>query len=238
MRNEIILKVYRFDPTSGKPPTYKRYSVPITERETVLDALLYVKEHQDATLSLRFSCRMAVCGSCGMLIDGLPRLACYTQISELDTDEIEVRPMSNYPIVRDLVVDMSGFFEKHRSVMPWLIRRDVREQNQPTKQYLQSDEQLLEYLQFSYCIKCGLCYAACPVVTAMDEFLGPQALAQLYRYIRDSRDEGATERLKSAGEFNGVWRCHFAGSCSQVCPKGVDPALAIQLLRRRTLFMK
>lgn len=233
---EVVLRVYRLDPSSERKPRYQTFRVPYRRGLTVLDALLYVKERLDPTLAIRYSCRMSSCGSCGMTINGVPRLACYTQVAELDSDEIKVEPLMNYPLIRDLVVDFDGFFEKHRRMKPWLVRRDEKEQEAPTTQYLQSDEELLDYVQFSYCIKCGLCYAACPVVTALPEFPGPQALAQLYRYYIDSRDEAPRMRIEIANKATGLWRCHFAGSCSAVCPKGVDPALAIQLLRREMLF--
>ncbi|MEN3047752.1 MAG: succinate dehydrogenase iron-sulfur subunit [Candidatus Caldarchaeales archaeon] len=230
----VRLTVYRFDPTSGERPRYATYEVPYRSGMTVLDTLLYVKERLDHTLAVRYSCRMGICGSCGMTVNGLPRLACYTQVKEVGR-RIKVEPLKNHPLVRDLVTDFTDFFRKHKSVKPWLIRTDREEQESPTKQYTQSDAELERYIQFSYCIACGLCYAACPVVTALPEFPGPQALASLYRFLADTRDHGRKERLRIVDEAVGLWRCHFAGSCSQVCPKGVDPALAIQLLRREAI---
>jgi succinate dehydrogenase / fumarate reductase iron-sulfur subunit len=228
------LRVFRHDPSSGRPPSYALYEVPLKRGMTVLDALLYVKERIDPTLALRFSCRMAICGSCGMAINGLPRLACMTQMGELGNGLITVEPLPHFPLIRDLVADFEAFFEKHRSVRPYLIRRDVQEQENPTQPYLQYEGQLLGYVQFAYCISCGLCYAACPIPATDELYPGPQALAQLYRFMADSRDEGE-KRWKLVDNAHGLWRCHFAGSCSAVCPKGVDPALAIQLLRRVAL---
>jgi succinate dehydrogenase / fumarate reductase iron-sulfur subunit len=170
-----------------------------------------------------------------MKINGLPRLACYTQISELPAFTITVDPLDHYPLVRDLVTDFDGFFDKHRAVAPFLIRKDSSEQATSASEFAQSTEELDEFLQFSYCIKCGLCNAACPTMTNDPAFIGPQALGQAYRYIADSRDEGSTRRLTAVDTAHGIWRCHFAGSCSFVCPKGVDPALAIQKLRKLTL---
>lgn len=203
---------------------------------TVLQGLLYIKEKLEPTLSIRFSCRMATCGSCGMMINGLPRLACYTLIQELKSRTIVVEPLRNFPIIKDLVTDFEEFFEKHRAVKPYLIRVDTYEQEKSNISYLQSDEELERYVQFAYCIKCGLCYAACPIVATDKTFLGPQALAQAYRYYADSRDEGGVDRLKPFADGWSLLRCHFADSCSKVCPKGVDPALAIQLLRREVLL--
>jgi len=199
---------------------------------TVLDALLLVKHQVDHGVALRFSCRMASCGSCGMKINGLPRLACYTQVSDFGNSPITVEPLDHYPLVRDLVTDFHGFFSTHQSVKPFLVRRDVTEQETYESEYSQSQRELDNFLQFSYCIKCGLCNAACPTVATDPLFTGPQALGQAYRYTADSRDEGGKARLNVVDQEHGVWRCHFAGACSFVCPKGVDPALAIQRLRR------
>jgi succinate dehydrogenase / fumarate reductase iron-sulfur subunit len=199
---------------------------------TVLSALLYTKERLDHSIAIRFSCRMASCGSCGMKINGLPKLACYTQVAELGSGTITVEPLAHYPLVRDLVTNFQGFFEKHRSVRPYLVRRDEAEQETPQSEYAQSARELEEFLQFSYCIKCGLCNAACPTAASDPSFIGPQALGQAYRYISDSRDEGAHQRINVLDDPHGIWRCHFAGACSFVCPKGVDPALAIQRLRK------
>lgn len=167
-----------------------------------------------------------------MKINGLPRLACYTQIAELGDGPITVEPLEHYPLVRDLVTDYHGFFAKHQSIKPYLIRLDVSEQETSEAEYVQSQRELDDILQFSYCIKCGLCNAACPTVATDVDFTGPQALGQAYRYVADSRDEGARERLGVVDDAHGIWRCHFAGACTHVCPKGVDPALAIQRLRR------
>jgi succinate dehydrogenase / fumarate reductase iron-sulfur subunit len=199
---------------------------------TVLGALLYVKEWLDHSVAIRFSCRMASCGSCGMKINGLPKLACYTQVRELGDGPVTVEPLPHYPIVRDLVTDLQGFFDKHRSVRSYLVRQDHAEQETPTSEYAQSSRELDDFLQFSYCIKCGLCNAACPTVAGDASFIGPQALGQAYRYVADSRDEGVNERIQVVDRAHGIWRCHFAGACSFVCPKGVDPALAIQRLRK------
>ena len=214
------------------------YRVPIEPGMTVLNALLYVKEHLDHTVAIRYSCRMACCGSCGMKINGVPKLACYTQVQECGGDAITVEPLDNYPLVRDLVTDFDGFFQKHKGVSPFLIRKNTSEQETSYSEYIQRADELDRFLQFSYCIKCGLCNAACPTLATDPLFTGPQALAQAYRYIADSRDEGLITRVNAVDKKHGVWRCHFAGACSFVCPKGVDPALGIQLLRRLVITRK
>ncbi|MEM4297143.1 MAG: succinate dehydrogenase/fumarate reductase iron-sulfur subunit [Nitrososphaerota archaeon] len=232
---DVTLRVFRHDPSRGGRPHYETYKVPVKRDTTVLSALLYIKEKLDPTIAIRFSCRMATCGSCGMMINGVPRLACYTLVSQLKNKTVVVAPLNNFPLVKDLVTDFSAFFEKHKMMKPYLIRVDEYTQEKSQTFYPQTDDELTRYIQFAYCIKCCLCYAACPVTATDKRFPGPQALSQLYRYYADSRDEGGVMRLKIVDDNHGVLRCHFAGSCSQVCPKGVDPALAIQLLRRALL---
>jgi succinate dehydrogenase / fumarate reductase iron-sulfur subunit len=233
---DIALRIQRFDPSLEEKPHLEKYLVPMKDGMTVLDALIYAKDELDHGISVRFSCRMASCGSCGMKINGRPRLACETQVSELGSGTITVLPMDNFPIVRDLVVDLESFFSKHTSVMPHLVRKgDGDEQESPSSEYLVSPEQLESFVQFTYCIKCGLCSSSCPTSSTDGLFPGPQALAQAYRYSQDPRDEAGEERLDLVDGVHGVWRCHFAGTCSAVCPKGVDPALGIQLLKRHVM---
>ena len=226
------LKVRRENPAAKTGCRYQEFDVPYESGMTVLSALLYAKENFDHSIAIRYSCRMASCGSCGMMINGLPRLACYTQVNEFSASGLAVGPLEHYPLVRDLVTDFDGFFSKHQSVVPFLVRENQAEQETSESEYRQNGAELDEFLQFSYCIKCGLCNAACPTLANDSGFIGPQALGQAYRYVADSRDEGALLRLKKVDSRHGIWRCHFAGSCSFVCPKGVDPALAIQRLRR------
>ena len=233
---EVTFRVRRFDPERDSSPHYEDYRVPFTPGLTVLDGLWKIKETQSPTLTWRFSCRMGVCGSCGMLINGSPRLACNTQVTELGTSVIAVAPLPNFEIIRDLVPDLLPMFKTHQDLRPYIIREDTAEQENPTGEFHQTQEELEHYLQFSYCIKCGCCMAACPTVATDAEFAGPMPLAQAHRYDCDSRDGGfRTRREILSGEY-GPWRCHYAGECSQVCPKGVDPAKAIQLMKQDLVF--
>ena len=190
----IKLRVFRHIP--GKDSKrYDTFEVPADRWTTVLDALLHAKTYFDHSIAIRYSCRMASCGSCGMMINGIPRLACYTKIDELDTDTITCEPMSNFPIIRDLATDFTAFFQHHKDMKPYIINDVERGIDAETREFLQNPKQLDEFLQFSYCIKCGLCYSACPVVATDKKFPGPQALAQMYRYFADNRDQASEERL-------------------------------------------
>jgi succinate dehydrogenase / fumarate reductase iron-sulfur subunit len=170
-----------------------------------------------------------------MKINGIPRLACYTKISELEGSIITIEPLSNFPHIRDLVTDFSQFFMHHHDMRPYIQNKDADISKDRVTEFVQTPDDLDKFLQFSYCIKCGLCYSACPTVATDTKFPGPQALAQAYRYFIDNRDASPKDRLNLIDDRHGIWRCHFAGSCSAVCPKGVDPALGIQLFRGHLL---
>lgn len=224
----VLLRISRYNPEHDEEPKFDEFTVHYEKWTTVLEAILDVKKHLDHSVAVRYSCRQATCGSCGMLINGRPRLACFTKISELESDTITVEPMSNFPVIRDLAVRFERLFDNHKKMSPFLVRDDTEEDG---PELPQSPKELEQYIQFANCIKCGLCNAACPTMATDSSFVGPQALAQAYRYVADSRDKGKDTRLNVIDESHGIWRCHFAGSCSQVCPKGVDPAMGIQLLR-------
>jgi succinate dehydrogenase / fumarate reductase iron-sulfur subunit len=230
---EIKYKVQRYDPEKDKAPHMQDFTVPFREGMTMLDGLLYIKENLDSTLAFRTSCRMGICGSCAMLINDYPHLACHTQIEEFHTDKLTVKSLPNLPIIKDLVPDLTTFFANHKSIKPYIMRNDKEEMEQPTAEYVQTPEELNTFLQFTYCIKCGICVAACPTSASDKKFLGPQALAQCYRYCADSRDDGCDNRVAAVDVKHGIWHCHLAGACSEVCPKGLDPGLAIQLMKRK-----
>lgn len=235
IRNKILVKVLRANRMRGDSVHYDTFDIPVQRWSTVLDALLYAKSYLDSSIGIRYSCRMASCGSCGMKINGIPRLACYTKISELEGNTIVCEPLSNFPHIRDLVTDFTQFFEHHKDMKPDIQNENALTSDMKLSEYKQLPEDVDKYLQFSYCIKCGLCYSACPSVGTDTKFPGPQALAQAFRYFADSRDTATKERLDTVDNRHGIWRCHFAGSCSVVCPKGVDPALGIQLLKRHLM---
>ena len=229
---QITFRVQRYNPENGSKPYIQEFIVPSSGGMTVLDGLIYIKESLDSTIAFRASCRMAICGSCGMLINNYPHLACHTQIEEFHSDRLTIKPLPNFPIIKDLVVDLTPFFEIHKAIKPYILRNDLEEMKNPVSEYAQSHQALESFLQFTYCIKCGICVSACPTSASDKLFHGPQALAQCYRYCADNRDDGELERFPVVGTDHGVWHCHLAGACSESCPKGVDPALAIQLLKR------
>ena len=225
----LTLRILKFNPKTDDKKKFIEYQIPYEKWTTVLDTILDVKKHLDHSIAVRYSCRQASCGSCGMIINGRPRLACFTKISELDSSVITVEPMNNFPIIRDLVVGFDRLFKTHKKLKPYIISEDS--ETMSTKEFLQTPQEVEKYIQFANCIICGLCNSVCPTMATDSSFIGPQALAQAYRYVADTRDKGKDDRLKIIDESHGIWRCHFAGSCSQVCPKGVDPAMGIQLLR-------
>jgi fumarate reductase iron-sulfur subunit len=222
----MTLQVARYRPEHGAELYVDEYEVPYREDMVVLDALNHIKDELDGSLSYRWSCRMGVCGSCGMTVNGVPRLTCSTFLREFYPKSVSVEPLANFPIVRDLVVEMTDFMEKLKQVKPWI----VRDYEPPVEhgEYLQTPDEVERYKQFSMCINCMICYAACPVYGQDPEFLGPAAIALGQRYNLDTRDEGQTERHRVLGVDWGIWDCTFVGECSVVCPKDVDPAAAIQ----------
>lgn len=235
-RANVTFRIRRYDPASQEPPRWEDVSVPYADGMTVLDGLRTIKETQVPSLAWRSSCRMGVCGSCGMFINGHPRLACNTQVAELGTGIVTVAPLPNFKIIRDLVPDLRPMFDAHAALMPHLIRDDVIEMYEPTGEYYQTPHELEQFLQFTYCIKCGCCMAACPTVAADPAYSGPMPLAQSHRYSADSRDGGFAARKRVLATELGPWKCHYAGECSQACPKGVDPARAIQLMKRQLVL--
>jgi len=226
MAETVQLEVTRYRPEQESEPTAQTYEVPYRKDWVVLDALNYIKDQQDGSLSFRWSCRMGVCGSCGMMVNGEPKLTCAAFLSDYFPGPVRVEPLQFFPVIRDLVVDISDFLGKLKRVKPWI----VREEEQPLEQgeYKQTPAQLDLYKQHSMCINCMLCYSACPIYALEPGFVGPATIALAQRYNLDSRDFGAQERLDILSGKGGIWECTFVGECTKVCPKHVDPAGAIQ----------
>jgi fumarate reductase iron-sulfur subunit len=225
---QVELEVMRYRPEMDDKPFFQTYQVPCEEEWVVLDALNYVKDEMDRTLSYRWSCHMFVCGSCGMVINGEPKLACKAFLRDYK-GKIRVEPLANFPIERDLVIVQDDFMEKLESVKPYIVAKEEKPLDQG--EYLQTPTQLKAYKQYSMCINCLLCYSACPQYGLDEKFIGPAALALAHRYNMDSRDVGRSAREHVVASHDGIWACSFVGACSVVCPKDVDPAGAIQQIK-------
>jgi succinate dehydrogenase iron-sulfur subunit len=224
----IELEVLRYNPENDNDTRFQRYEVPCRDEWVVLDALNYVKERLDPTLSYRWSCHMAVCGSCGMMVNGEPKLACKAFVRDYP-EQIRIEPLAHFPIERDLVTGIEDFVSKLASVKPYLIPNG--EEALPSGEYRQTPAQLKKYKQYTQCINCLLCYAACPEYGLIPKFIGPAAITLAHRYNQDSRDGGRNERQEVIATQEGVWECNFVGACSDVCPKHVDPASALQQVK-------
>jgi fumarate reductase iron-sulfur subunit len=221
----VTIEVLRYRPEQDVEPVLQAYNVPYTEGMSVLQALQYIKDYVDGTLSFRWSCRMAICGSCGMMIDGRPQLACQTLLQADHVGPLRIEALKHFPIERDLVVTMSGFISKLESIFPFIIPKVPR--SPAEGEYLQTPAQVARFENFSDCINCMLCYAACPQFGENPNFLGPGVFAVLQRYNGDSRDGGQKQRMELVHSEDGAWSCTAVGYCSDVCPKHVDPANAV-----------
>lgn len=223
---EMEFEILRYDPEAEEEPRYETYTVPCREEWVVLDALTYIKDEIDPSLAFRWSCHMAVCGSCGMQVNDKPTLSCKAFLKDFP-DKVKVEPLANFPIERDLVIVMDDFMEKLQAGKPWIIPAEERTLDDGP--YQQTPAQLEAFKTHTLCINCMLCYSACPVYALNRDFVGPAALTLMYRYNADSRDGGVDERRDIFAGHDGVWECSFVGACSDVCPKHVEPATALQL---------
>jgi succinate dehydrogenase (ubiquinone) iron-sulfur subunit len=225
-----ILKVFRYDPGNAHKPRLESYGVDLQNcGPMILDALIHIKSDQDSTLSFRRSCREGICGSCAMNIDGKNMLACLTYIRPIG-GPIEIRPLSNCDVIKDLVPDLSNFFNSHKAVEPWLQRKTPRGSNE--REILQSPQDRRKLDGLYECILCACCSTACPPYWwNMEAYLGPAALLQAYRWISDSRDEMKSERLAWLNDSMRLFRCHNIQNCTDACPKHLDPAGAISNIK-------
>ncbi|MGC8581633.1 MAG: succinate dehydrogenase iron-sulfur subunit [Thermoplasmata archaeon] len=228
MVEKKVFSIYRFDPEKDKNPYYKEYTVNVEEGMTVLEALIKIIEKQDASLSLRFSCRMAVCGSCGITIDDSPRLACKTPVSSLKGKVIKIEPLPGMPVIKDLVVDLEPFFDNLKKIKPYLITKSP----DPAKERLQTPEEREIISESADCILCGCCTTSCPVFWEDNGYLGPAAINKAFRFLFDSRDEGYEDRLSAVGGIGGVSRCHHAYRCVVACPKNINTTYSIDMVKK------
>jgi fumarate reductase iron-sulfur subunit len=224
-RRSIQIDVLRYRPEQERAPVWQSHAVPFSEDMSVLQGLQYIKDELDGSLSFRWSCRMAICGSCGMMVNGRPKLACQTFLRDHLPGPVRVEPLAHLPIERDLIVSIDDFVRKLESIKPYLIAGQPRRLDEGEN--LQTPAQMQRFESYSACINCLLCYAACPQYGLDPGFIGPGVLALLHRYNADSRDAGREQRMAVVNAEEGVWSCTAVGYCSQVCPKQVDPANAV-----------
>ncbi len=229
---KVTIKIKRFDPEKDKQPYFKSYELEAEPMDRVLDAINEIKWHQDGTLTYRRSCAHGICGSDAMLINGRNRLACKVLIKDIG-NKISVEPLRGFKIVKDLVVDMEPFFEKYKTVKPYLINDDdVGER----EERLQSPEERARYDDTTKCILCAACTTSCPSFWANDEYIGPAAIVQAHRFIFDSRDKGKEERMDVLNETMGVWRCRTIFNCVDACPREINVTKAIQEVKKALLL--
>jgi succinate dehydrogenase / fumarate reductase iron-sulfur subunit len=228
---EVTLRIKRYNPEVDVKPVFKEHTVDVEPNDRVLDALNMVKWREDGTLTFRRSCAHGICGSDAMRINGRNRLACKVLMGELGK-RVTIEPLIGYAVVKDLVVDMEKFFDAYKSVKPYLIAED-----EPSSgERLQSPDERERYDDTTKCILCAACTTSCPITWTNNEFVGPAAIVNAHRFIFDSRDHGATERLRILNQRSGVWRCRTIFNCTDACPRGIEITRAIEEVKRALVF--
>src|SRR5947209_3675347 len=245
---EYTLRIRRYDPQSGEAPRWDTHSVDLGGTQSVLDAILKVRDEQDGSVGIRCSCQQAICGSCGVRMNGKPGLACNTHLEEAakrgagvgwnppdegqENTVITVEPMGNMPVIRDLIVDMDAVhWKKIQRVTPWLINQEPV----PEREYIVPHENMVDVTQTMACIQCGACVSDCLSMEIDPLFVGPAALAKAYRFVGDPRDAEHETRLKDLSEDeHGIYDCTHCFNCIDACPKGVEPMSQIMRLRRKS----
>jgi len=219
---EVNLRILRYNPETDKKHHYENYTVEAELTDQVLDLLNKVKWDQDGTLAYRRSCAHGVCGSDAIRINGVNRLACKVLVRDVGT-KITVEPILGMPVIKDLIVDMEKFFDHYRSVMPYFIN----DEPPPVQERLQSQEQRSRFDDTTKCILCAACTTSCPSFWASGEYVGPAAIVQAHRFIFDSRDQGAEQRLQVLNDRMGIWRCHDIYNCTDACPREIEVTKAL-----------
>jgi len=228
---DVTLRIKRYNPETDVKPKFVEYTVDVEPTDRVLDALNEVKWQQDGTLTYRRSCAHGVCGSDAMRINGRNRLACKILMRELGK-KITIEPLIGFTIVKDLVVDMDQFFANYKAVKPYLIADDAPGAGERR----QSPAERERYDDTTKCILCAACTTACPITWTNERFVGPAAIVNAHRFIFDSRDQGADERLRILNTGSGVWRCRTIFNCTDACPRGIEVTKAIEEVKRALLY--
>ena len=231
---DYTLRIRRFSPETGEAPYWQDYDVDLDGHRSVLDGILQAKDREDASIGIRCSCRAAICGSCGVRINGRPNLACHTHLDKAAETALDgvivVEPMGNMPVLKDLIVDMDAVhWKKIQRVTPWLIP----DGDEPEREYIVPPESMIDVTQSMACIQCGACVSDCLSMEVDPLFIGPAALAKAYRFVGDPRDGQQYQRLKDLSEDpHGIYDCTHCFNCIEACPKGVAPMSQIMRLRR------
>jgi succinate dehydrogenase / fumarate reductase, iron-sulfur subunit len=224
---QVTFRIKRYNPESDVRPMFKEYELEVEPTDRVLDALNQIKWKQDGTLTYRRSCAHGICGSDAMRINGRNRLACKMLMSDLGR-KVTIEPLIGFHVIKDLVVDMEKFFDAYKSIKPYLIA----DEPPVGRERLQSQEDRDKFEDTTKCILCAACTTACPVSWTSEEFVGPAAIVNAHRFIFDSRDEGAAERLQILNKGGGVWRCRTVFNCTEACPRGIKVTKAIEEVKR------
>jgi succinate dehydrogenase / fumarate reductase iron-sulfur subunit len=224
------MRIKRFDPENDVKPVFRNYDVDCDPNDRVLDALNKVKWYQDGSLTYRRSCAHGICGSDAMRINGRNRLACKVLIDDLG-EKITIEPLMGFVVIKDLIVDMDKFFDAYKSVKPYLIADDPPAQSERRQTPVQRER----YDDTTKCILCAACTTACPIVWTNEQYVGPAAIVNAHRFIFDSRDEGASARLRILNQQSGVWRCRTIFNCTDACPRDIKVTQAIEEVKRALL---
>jgi succinate dehydrogenase / fumarate reductase iron-sulfur subunit len=224
---KVTLKIFRYDPEKDKKPHFDKFVVEAEGTDRILDLLEWIKDYQDGTLSYRRSCAHGVCGSDAMRINGVNRLACKVLVKDVGK-KATIEPILGLPVEKDLIVDMEPFFDQYKSVMPYFVGGE----EDPKKEQLQSPEDRERFDDTTKCILCAACTTSCPSFWASGEYVGPAAMVNAHRFIYDSRDQAAAERLEILNDQHGVYRCHTIFNCTDACPREIQVTKAIGDLKK------
>jgi len=233
----VTVNLQRFNPELDDAPHMESYRIPALPTDRILNLLHYIKWYIDGTLAFRRSCAHGICGSDAMRINGRNRLGCKVLVKDLVTakkTEITIEPIKGLPLEKDLIVDMEPFFDAFRSVKPYLVTRG----NEPDREWVQSIEDRERFDDTTKCIMCACCTTSCPVYWSADTYVGPAAIVAAHRFIFDSRDQAAEERLEILSDAEGVWRCRTTFNCTDACPRGIQVTKAIQEVKRALMFRR
>lgn len=230
---QVNIKIKRFNPEKDQRAYWADYRVDASPTDRVLDVLNQIKWEIDGTLSFRRSCAHGICGSDAMLINGVNRLACKVLVKDLEGD-ISVEPIRGLPVIKDMIVDMEPFFDSYKAVLPYFINDDPA----PTTERYQSQEDRAIFDASTKCILCAACTTSCPIFWTNGRYIGPAAIVNAHRFIFDSRDQGAAERLAVMNQANGVWRCRTAYNCTEACPRDIPITQAIEEVKREIMWRR